>query len=127
MCIRDSLLDRDDCARTHACIRALNRFYLEHPALWDNDEDWDGFSWLVADDRYSNVLVFQRTARDGRSLICAVNFAPLAWENYRFGVSGGAQVWQRCSTPTSCAGAAAASAMPRSRRGRSRPTARIIR
>ena len=87
------LLDRDDCARTHACIRALNRFYLEHPALWDNDEDWDGFSWLVADDRYSNVLVFQRTARDGRSLICAVNFAPLAWENYRFGVSGGAQVW----------------------------------
>ncbi len=87
------LLDRDDCARTHACIRALNRFYLEHPALWDNDEDWDGFSWLVADDRYSNVLVFQRTARDGRSLICAVNFAPLAWENYRFGVSGRAQVW----------------------------------
>ena len=47
----------------------------------------------MADDRYSNVLVFQRTARDGRSLICAVNFAPLAWENYRFGVSGGAQVW----------------------------------
>ena len=58
------LLDEeDDCRQTHACIRALNRFYKSHKALWENDRDWDGFQWLVADDNYNNVLVFRRTDR----------------------------------------------------------------
>ena len=81
------LLDEeDDCRRTHACIRALNRFYKSHKALWENDRDWDGFQWLVADDNSNNVLVFRRTARDGKSLVLAVNFSPVVLEGYRFGV-----------------------------------------
>ena len=81
------LLDEeDDCRRTHECIRALNRFYKSHKALWENDRDWDGFQWLVADDNCNNVLVFRRTARDGKSLVLAVNFSPVALEGYRFGV-----------------------------------------
>ena len=81
------LLDEeDDCRRTHECIRALNRFYKSHKALWENDRDWDGFQWLVADDNSNNVLVFRRTARDGKSLVLAVNFSPVALESYRFGV-----------------------------------------
>ena len=81
------LLDEeDDCRRTHECIRALNRFYKSHKALWENDRDWDGFQWLVADDNSNNVLVFRRTARDGKSLVLAVNFSPVALEGYRFGV-----------------------------------------
>ena len=81
------LLDEeDDCRKTHECIRALNRFYKSHKALWENDRDWDGFQWLVADDNCNNVLVFRRTARDGKSLVLAVNFSPVALEGYRFGV-----------------------------------------
>ena len=80
------LLEEDDCRRTHECIRALNRFYKSHKALWENDRDWDGFQWLVADDNSNNVLVFRRTARDGKSLVLAVNFSPVALEGYRFGV-----------------------------------------
>ena len=81
------LLDEeDDCRRTHECIRALNRFYKSHRALWENDRDWDGFQWLVADDNSNNVLVFRRTARDGKSLVLAVNFSPVVLEGYRFGV-----------------------------------------
>ena len=81
------LLDEeDDCRKTHECIRALNRFYKSHRALWENDRDWDGFQWLVADDNRNNVLVFRRTARDGKSLVLAVNFSPMALEGYRFGV-----------------------------------------
>ena len=80
------LLDEeDDCRRTHECIRALNRFYKSHKALWENDRDWDGFQWLVADDNSNNVLVFRRTARDGKSLVLAVNFSPVVLEGYRFG------------------------------------------
>ena len=81
------LLDEeDDCRRTHECIRALNRFYKSHKALWENYRDWDGFQWLVADDNSNNVLVFRRTARDGKSLVLAVNFSPVVLEGYRFGV-----------------------------------------
>ena len=81
------LLDEeDDCRRTHECIRALNRFYKSHKALWENDRDWDGFQWLVADDNYNNVLVFRRTDRSGKSLVAVINFSPVAVEGYRFGV-----------------------------------------
>ena len=80
------LEEEKDCRQTHACIRALNRFYKSHRALWENDRNWDGFQWLVADDNCNNVLVFRRIARDGRSLIAVINFSPVALEGYRFGV-----------------------------------------
>ena len=81
------LLDEeDDCRQTHECIRALNRFYKSHKALWENDRDWNGFQWLVADDNYNNVLVFRRTDRSGKSLVAVINFSPVAVEGYRFGV-----------------------------------------
>ena len=81
------LLDEeDDCRKTHECIRALNRFYKSHKALGENDRDWDGFQWLVADDNYNNVLVFRRTDRSGKSLVAVINFSPVAVEGYRFGV-----------------------------------------
>ena len=81
------LLDEeDDCRQTHECIRALNKFYKAHRALWENDRDWDGFQWLVADDNYNNVLVFRRTDRSSKSLIAVINFSPVAVEGYRFGV-----------------------------------------
>ena len=70
----------------HECIRALNVFYKENPPLWENDRDWDGFSWLVPDDNRNNILVFLRRDRAGREIVCAVNFSPVAQLDYRFGV-----------------------------------------
>ena len=86
------LLEQEDCRRTHECIRALNRFYRKNRPLWENDSDWNGFEWLVADDNHSNVIVFLRRDRAGHELVCAVNFSPEAWEDYRFGVPGGQAV-----------------------------------
>ena len=40
----------------------------------------------MADDNYNNSLVFLRRDRRGRELVCIVNFAPVAHEDYRFGV-----------------------------------------
>ena len=80
------LLDYEPTARTHACIRALNRFYLHNKPLWENDRNWDGFQWLVPDDNHNNVIVFLRRDDSGHELICVINFAPQAWEGYRFGV-----------------------------------------
>lgn len=81
-----SVLQDAAVSAAHGCIRALNRFYKSNPPLWENDTDWDGFSWLVLDDSSNNILVFLRRDRKGRELICAVNFSPVAREEYRFGV-----------------------------------------
>ncbi|MDO4811253.1 MAG: 1,4-alpha-glucan branching protein GlgB [Eubacteriales bacterium] len=80
------LRDDEACRGTQDCIRALNRLYLETPPLWDNDRDWNGFTWLVADDNRNNVLVFLRRDRTGDERIVAVNFSPVTLEDYRFGV-----------------------------------------
>ena len=88
------LLEQEDCRRTHECIRELNRFYRKNRPLWENDSDWNGFEWLVADDNRSNVIVFLRRDRAGHELVCAVNFSPEAWENYRFGVPGGKRYYE---------------------------------
>ena len=81
-----SVLQDAAVSAAHGCIRALNRFYRKTPALWENDLDWDGFTWLVPDDNHNNVIVFLRRDRRGRELVCAVNFSPVLRENYRFGV-----------------------------------------
>lgn len=80
------LLDHPAEQKTHGCIRALNRFYREHSALWDNDRSWEGYQWLVADDSTNNVLVFSRRGLDGKTLLVAANFSPVELQNYRFGV-----------------------------------------
>ena len=98
------LLDDPACRATHECIRQLNRLYKRNRCLWENDRDWDGFQWLVADDSHNNVLVFLRRSRSGREIVCAVNFAPMAWENYRFGVPGGARYEVLFNTDDTCWG-----------------------
>lgn len=80
------LLDEEPTAKTHACIRALNQFYKKNKPLWEDDRDWDGFRWLVADDNHNNIIVFLRRDRSGRELVCLVNFSPEVQESYRFGV-----------------------------------------
>jgi alpha-1,4-glucan:alpha-1,4-glucan 6-glycosyltransferase len=82
------LLENDANRRTQDFFRAANAFYRETPPLWEIDFDWAGFEWLVPDDNHNNVVVFLRRDRQGRDLLCAVNFSPNSYENYRVGVPG---------------------------------------
>ncbi len=68
------------------CIQALNRFYQQNKPLWEVDQSWDGFEWLVVDDNHNNVLAFLRRDKAGEELIVVVNFADKTWEDYRIGV-----------------------------------------
>ena len=64
----------------------LNQFYLEHPPLWQNDESWDGFRWIDADNRQQSVLSYRRIDNRGKELLVILNFTPTAYEHYRIGV-----------------------------------------
>lgn len=67
-------------------VQVLNDIYLTSKPLWENDLDWSGFHWISADDNVNNIIAFRRIAADGSEIICVVNFAPVAHENYCIGV-----------------------------------------
>ena len=80
------LLEQEQHRKMQDFFRAINRFYLSEPTLWQIDFSWEGFEWLVPDDNQNNVVVFVRRDRRGRELLCAVNFSPNSYVGYRFGV-----------------------------------------
>ncbi|MBE7043205.1 MAG: 1,4-alpha-glucan branching protein GlgB, partial [Ruminococcaceae bacterium] len=80
------LLDYPNHKQMQQYVKDLNQFYLEHPSLWKNDVNWDGFQWLTNDDRDQSVIAFCRS--DGEEeLMIICNFCPVQRKQYRIGVS----------------------------------------
>ncbi len=68
-------------------VRDLNLVYRNEPALFENDFEWDGFSWIDANDAENSVLSFVRLAEDKNNfLIIICNFTPVVRKNYVVGV-----------------------------------------
>lgn len=80
------LLSYESHRKLQAFVRDLNRFYAENSPMWEIDDSWDGFQWLVHDDNTQNIIVFRRTNDDGEDVIAICNFAPVERDNYRFGI-----------------------------------------
>jgi len=65
----------------------LNKLYVQEPAFYQVDFHGAGFEWLDANGAETNVLVFQRKARDPRNaLVFVLNFSDLPRPAYRIGV-----------------------------------------
>lgn len=64
-------------------VRDLNAIYRECPALWNRDDDPEGFRWIDADDASRNTISYVRYDRDGAPVVVAVNFAGVPHEGYR--------------------------------------------
>ena len=79
------VLENEGNRQLHQYIRDLNHFYLSAKELWEDDCSWEGFQWLVPDDNQNNVVVFLRRDKAGSELVCAINFNPNTYEDYRFG------------------------------------------
>ncbi len=65
----------------------LLHLYKKYPALYEKDYDWEGFSWVNANDSDRSIFSFIRCTADGKnSLLFVLNFTPVERPDYRVGV-----------------------------------------
>ena len=81
------LLDYDSHYRLKEYVKDLNAYYLKHKELYELDNSYDGFKWIVVDDRDQNVIVFSRFDKEGNEVVAVFNFSPVERWDYRFGVN----------------------------------------
>ena len=80
------LLNFDKHRMLQKYVRELNRFYLEHDALWRQDHSWDGFQWIQPDAADDSILAFRRISKRKQEVICVLNFTPVDRWDYRLGL-----------------------------------------
>ncbi|MFD1990171.1 1,4-alpha-glucan branching protein GlgB [Paenibacillus nicotianae] len=81
------LLEYDMHQKMKNYTRELNHLYLQLPALWEQDHEWQGYEWLNADDAARSVITYMRKGKKTNdTLIIAINFQPIPQVNYRVGV-----------------------------------------
>jgi 1,4-alpha-glucan branching enzyme len=76
------LLDYESHRKLHNFTEALNQLYLKEPAFYDIEDSWDGFKWIVVDDRSRNVFVYCRISMRKELIIVILNFSFLSYDKY---------------------------------------------
>src|SRR5438874_5228047 len=64
----------------------LNDLYKSEPALWDQDDAYEGFEWIDFHDADNSSVAFLRKARNGDTIVFVVNATPQVLHGYRIGV-----------------------------------------
>lgn len=68
-------------------IKALNTFYKQHSALYEQDYVPEGFVWVDTANADETVLAFARKAeKEPEELLIVANFTPVVREDFRLGV-----------------------------------------
>ena len=68
-------------------VKDLLHIYQKYPALYEADDDWDGFQWVNANDGDRSIFSFIRYAKNRKkSLLFICNFTPVERPDYRVGV-----------------------------------------
>ncbi len=80
------LLVYDKHPEMQKCVKHLNAFYKKTSAMWEIEDSWSGFEWLVANDTDNSVVIFTRSNKQGDTIICMTNFTPQFLPQYRIGL-----------------------------------------
>ena len=81
------LLSVDKHKNVNGLLAALNKIYKEEPALYELDNDTDGFEWINNISARESVLTFVRKGiKEDEMLLVACNFDAVDREDYKIGV-----------------------------------------
>jgi 1,4-alpha-glucan branching enzyme len=69
-------------------VQHLNWLYRNEPALYDQDDTYEGFEWIDFHDSDNSVVAFIRKSRSGDNIAFVINATPIPREAYRIGVNG---------------------------------------
>lgn len=75
------LLDFPTHRGVHQLVKELNHFYLEHPALWEKDSNYETFQWVDFADIQNCVISYIRKG-EKENLLCIHNFTAAFHPNY---------------------------------------------
>ena len=68
-------------------VGQLLKLYNSHKCLYENDNNWEGFEWLNANDNSRSIYSFVRKSSDGKkNLLFVLNMTPMAYDDFRIGV-----------------------------------------
>ena len=68
-------------------VKDLNHFYVQHPALYENDYEEEGFEWISCMDADHSIIAFMRRAKESaEQLLVICNFTPVLYDNFKAGV-----------------------------------------
>src|SRR6202162_5087083 len=81
-----NLLDLPKHDGLRRLVQHLNYIYKSEPALWQQDDTYDGFEWIDFHDADNSVVSFVRKSREGEMIVFIVNATPVVRHNYRLGV-----------------------------------------
>ena len=77
------LVEFDEHRGIQKIVAALNKEYMDTPALWQKDTSPEGFTWLINNDGAANVLAFARWDDASNPLVSITNFSPMPHERYQ--------------------------------------------
>ena len=81
-----NLLDLPKHDGLRRLVQHLNYIYKSEPALWQQDDSYDGFEWIDFHDADNSAVSFVRKSREGEMIVFIVNATPIVRHNYRLGV-----------------------------------------
>ena len=80
------LLQYEDHIKLNDYMRSLIGFYKDTPALYELDNNADGFEWINNISANETILVFLRKDKEGNNILVVVNFADIDRTDYKIGV-----------------------------------------
>ena len=70
-------------------VKELLKLYTSNPAMYENDNNWDGFEWINCNDNDRSIYSFVRKTADGKKkFLFVLNMTPIQRDDYRVGVDG---------------------------------------
>lgn len=68
-------------------VSKLLEMYRKYPCLYEQDNSWDGFEWMAADDMQNSTYSYVRKASNGKNnLLVVLNMTPMERKDFSVGV-----------------------------------------